>query len=285
LTRHFRINENSPQGQQWFYYYLGDLESVGRLSGQRFIGPHDWYSQGAKLLLTKQDPLRGFWQGAGPVEGQQPPGVVATSFALVFLGRGGAPVLIQKARHAPENDWRNDPDDVRNLVRSIARDRKQPLDSQVVDLEAATVDDLLRAPTLFLNGHRAPELGDRAKATLRVYLERGGFLFADACCGKAEFDQGFRGLLTELFPAGDSPLHPLAPDHPIWSARHALKPDVHPLWGLEQNGRTVLVYSPGDLSCVWNLHDPTAPLSKPSLAIRVGQNVVGYAVDTKAVPH
>ena len=42
--------------------------------------------------------------------------MVATSFALLFLAKGRAPVLINKLRHSPDQDWNNDPDDVRNIV-------------------------------------------------------------------------------------------------------------------------------------------------------------------------
>lgn len=42
---------------------------------------------------------------------------------------------------------------------------------------------------------------------MRGYVERGGFIFAEACCGRAEFDRGFRALVRELFPDPGSRLH------------------------------------------------------------------------------
>ena len=43
-----------------------------------------------------------------------------------------------------------------------------------------------------------------------------------------------------------------------------------------------MIYSPGDLSCRWNLRDrfPTRP--ETIEAIKVGRNVVAYAVDKEA---
>ena len=101
MASHFRVGENFGIGQQWRYYYLYGLERAGRLTGQRFFGEHDWYREGAEKLVHDQDKLQGFWQGAGPVEGQEPVGLVTTSFALLFLAKGRAPVLDQQAPPRP----------------------------------------------------------------------------------------------------------------------------------------------------------------------------------------
>jgi hypothetical protein len=277
MANHFRVGENYGMGQQWRYYFLCGMERAGRLTGQRFFGDHDWYREAAEDLLRQQDKRQGSWRGAGPVEGKEPVGLVTTSFALMFLAKGRTPVLIQKAQHAPGNDWRNDPDDVRNLVAIVARDRKQALNWQIVDLDAAAVDDLLLAPVLFLNGHQVPKLEENGKKALRAYVERGGFVFAEACCGKDEFDKGFRRLVEEVFTAPESALHPLAADHPIWRAKHELLPHTQ-LCGLELGGRTVLIYSPLDLSCSWN--EARRAMANPAVikAVKLGENVVNYAV-------
>ncbi len=105
------MGQNFGHGQIWKYYYLYGMERAGRLAGVRFFGPHDWYREGAEELVHDQNPLSGFWRGAN-----QENELVATSFALLFLAKGAAPVLINKLRHAPLADWNNDPDDVRNIV-------------------------------------------------------------------------------------------------------------------------------------------------------------------------
>ena len=165
------------------------------------------------------------------MEHNDPP-ILATSFALLFLGRGRAPVLINKLRHAPLDDWDRDPEDVRNLVNVVGRDWKSQLNWQVVDSQAATLPDLQRAPILFLSGHKAPEFSPKEKMNLRDYINRGGFLLADACCGEPGFDQGFRRLMKELFPEDESTLRPLAEDHHIWRSRHLIDPAANPLWGI-----------------------------------------------------
>src|SRR5579864_2827728 len=195
LGMHLRVNENPGSGQSWKYYYLYGLERAGRLTGQRFFGGHDWYREGAERLVQEQDRLTGAWDSSsdsGPI--------VSTSFALLFLSKGRAPVLVNKLRHAPGVDWDNDADDIRNLVGLVSKDWKNLLTWQVVDPNTARVEDMLQAPIVFFNGHSAPVFSPAGKQNLRDYVEQGGFIFADACCGKADFDRGFRALMKEIFP-------------------------------------------------------------------------------------
>ena len=103
---------------------------------------------------------------------------------------------------------------------------------------------MLQAPIAFFNGHSAPEFSARAKQNLRDFVEQGGFIFAEACCGSPEFDTGFKRLVKEIFPEEEYRLRPLSPDHPVWRAKHLLSPEIHPLWGIEHGCRTVLIYSP-----------------------------------------
>jgi hypothetical protein len=84
-------------------------------------------------------------------------------------------------------------------------------------------------------------------------------------------------LLNELFPGPGTALHRLGPEHPVWRTRFALAPQDHPLWGLEQGCRTVLIYSPSDLSCSWNRREAQPFHPSVRLATQLGQNVVDYA--------
>ena len=273
LSRNFQVGQNYGGGQQWKFYYLYGLERAGRLAGIRFFGVNDWYRLGAEQLVHDQDKLGGYWQGA-LIENHP---VLATSFALLFLAKGRAPVLINKLRHLPTNDWNHDPDDIRNMVGVVSRDWKSLLTWQVVDPTSATVADLLQAPIVFFNGHRAPEFGATARQNLRHYVDQGGFLVVDACCGDREFDQGFRRLMKEIFPEPELQLHPLLPEHPVWRAKHELNPESHPLWGIEHGCRTVVIYSPTDLSCYWNQSEHSPNNAAVINAVKVGQNVIDYA--------
>jgi hypothetical protein len=59
----------------WYLYYMYGLERAGILGRFRFLGPKDWYAEGAEELLRQQFP-QGGW---GPVHD--------TCFALLFLKR------------------------------------------------------------------------------------------------------------------------------------------------------------------------------------------------------
>ncbi len=273
LSVHFDARANINYGTQWKYYYLYGIERVGRLSGLRYFGQHDWYREGAEELVRLQDTIQGSWQGVG----QEADPVLATSFALLFLAKGRSPVLINKLKHGPGRDWNNDPDDVSNLTGLISRDWKQLVTWQVVDPSWAKVEDLLQAQIGYISGHEAPVFTDGAKKTLRDYVENGGLILAEACCGRPGFDKGFRALMKEVFPEQENELHPLSPEHPVWRARYQIDADVHPLWGIEHGCRTVVIYSPDDLSCYWNQMEAEPNHPRVDLSARLGQNIVDYA--------
>ena len=140
------------------------------------------------------------------------------------------------------------------------------------------MQDMLQAPIAFFNGHNAPEFPARAKQNLRDFVEQGGFIFAEACCGS----HGIRPRDSSDWSRRCSPrpeyrLRPLLPDHPVWRAKHLLSPEIHPLWGIEHGCRTVLIYSPQDLSCYWNQVERSPTNPAVIKAFRVGENVIDYA--------
>ncbi len=273
ISRNFQVGQNFGAGQQWKYYYLYGLERTGRLSGVRFFGDHDWYREGAEELVHDQDKLEGFWRGIQYERYQ----FISTSFALLFLAKGRSPVVINKLRHGHGTDWNNDADDVRNLVGAVSRDWNHLLTWQVVDPNVARVEDMLQAPIAYFNGHEAPVFTPRGEQNLRDFVDQGGFIFAEACCGRKEFDKGFRELMKRIFPDPDYDLHPLASDHAVWRAKWPLTPQDHPLWGIEHGCRTVVIYSPEDLSCDWNQIETQSELPRVTRSTRIGQNVVDYA--------
>jgi len=281
LANHFQVGQNFGGGQQWRFYYLYGLERAARLAGIRFFGPHDWYRLGAEQLVHEQNKFSGFWRGASVEQDR----VLATSFALLFLARGRAPVLINKLRHGPSSDWQNDPDDVRNLVGIVSRDWNNPMTWQIVDPGVASVSELLEAPIIFFNGHRAPEFNAIAKQNLRELIEKGGFIFADACCSSAEFDAGFKDLMKEILPGEQFKLRPLTADHPVWRGKHLLAPTSFELWGIQRGAKTVVIYSTQDLSCFWNQAESSPANPAVIKATRIGQNVIDYFTERKVPPY
>lgn len=263
------------------FYNLYGLERAGRLTGQRFLGSHDWYREGCEFLIRTQSP-EGFWKGH-QLDDET---LVATSFALLFLSKGRTPVVISKLVHEPGEDWNNDHNDARNLADFASRElfKRQPLAWQVFDAKRGFIEntrdelmglvgDLLQSPVAYLNGHRAPRFTHAEEDLLKEYVDQGGFILAEACCGRPEFDRGFRALMARLFP--DTPLRPLDASHNIWHVHFGVPPGSFGLEGIQRGCKTVVVYSPQDMSCQWESNQTSS--GRAQLAFRLGANIIAYA--------
>jgi len=285
------------------FYNLYGIERAGRLSGLRFFGTHDWYREGCDFLV-KQQQEDGSWSMSGAWD-QWP--AISTSFALLFLSKGRTPVLISKLvhgawpRHPDDHDWNNDRNDVRHLTdyASAALFKKLPLAWQSVDLmQAATrragaggiteddlreaTADLLQSPIVYFNGHLSParRFTSVEKELLKRYIDNGGFILAEACCGSNDFRNGFEEMVQEIWPEGDHKLEDLDANHPIWTAHFRVNLGTFKLKGMQMGCKTVLVYSPQDLSCLWESNkgnDDRFADGRAVEAFHLGANIVAYA--------
>ena len=289
MGRNFSVRRNPGRrgrGNVWHYYYLYGLERVGRLTARRLIGDHDWYREGAEFLVGQQDPFNHHWAGAGHAEDDPH---VATSLALLFLSKGRRPVLVAKLEHGPAEDWNNHESDVAHLTARAEKLWGLDMTWQIVDLEAASVDDLLQAPVLFLSGSRSPDLRGQEKK-IRDYLDRGGFLFAEACCvDGSQFEKGFRDFVDRVFPEPEYQLRLAGPEHPLWRVEELVRPEspyAGHVWTVEYGCRTCIVFSEVDLSCYWELYGSGRGFGLPEIvkerladANAVGVNVLAYATN------
>jgi len=286
LGRNFSVYSH-PGYNSWLLYYLYGVERAGRLTARRFMGSgdnlHDWYREGAEMLVRSQDKLSGFWKGRG--HGEENP-YIATSFGVLFLAKGRRPILMAKLQHTGD-DWNHHRGDVANLTRYVETRWKEPLAWQIIHPTHATVDDLLQSPVLYLCGSHRPRFTEEEVHKLRAYIDQGGFLFAVACCGGKAFDEGFRKLIGRVFPEPEYALRLLEPDHPVWRAEEPVDPRyLKPLWGIDLGCRTSVIYSPEDLSCRWELARPGRERKLPKniqaevqAAKATGINVLAYATN------
>ncbi|MGD9127817.1 MAG: DUF4159 domain-containing protein, partial [Planctomycetia bacterium] len=202
LGKNFTVRNNPGKSRSyWGLYYLYGLERVGRMTAHRFIGQHDWYREGADYLVNRGVLPTDYWTGRKGVE--QSNRLLSTSFALLFLSKGRRPVLIAKAEHGDPQSWDVHKSDVGNLTRFVEKQWKREMTWQVIDVKAATIDDLVETPVLYFSGKNSPLPSNpderKALATkLRGYLDRGGFLFAEGYCRGSKFDTGFRQLVKEI---------------------------------------------------------------------------------------
>jgi len=298
LAANFTVRSN-PNQTQWTLYYLYGLERVGGLTGRHFIGQHDWYREGCEYLVGDQDQLSGFWKAPGFAENEP---LIATPLALLFLTKGGRPVLVAKAAVGPEESWNHHRHDVRNLVRHAETKWKRDLGWEVLDLDLARTENLASVPVLYLAGRTdpLPEAEDARRKLaekLREYLDGGGFILAEGNCDRADFDAGFRKLVALMFPEPEHPLKPLPPEHPIYHGEQKVAPDLQPpLLGVEVKGRTRLVYLPPNeskrldepLSCLWELADRRRMreysedvAQKVEAGLALGVNILDYATNRK----
>jgi hypothetical protein len=289
VAQHFSVRNNprpAGSGQACLYYYLYGLERAGRLSARRFIGDHDWYREGAEFLVKDQDQLSHYWAGSWHAE-QQPH--ISTALSLLFLAKGRRPVVMAKLEYGEPEHWNQHRRDAANLVAYTEKKWDLGLTWQSVNAERATVEDLLQSPVLYISGSRAVSLLPYANK-LRDYVDRGGFLFAEACCADSHrFDESFRKLMAAVFPEPEYKLQQVTPGHPLWHMEEQVRPDspyFGKLWSIEYGCRTSVVYSTEDLSCYWELAHVGRPIKHPEAidqriddALSIGINVLTYATN------
>lgn len=285
LGQKFSVRMN-PGDRSWVFYYLYGVERVGRLTGRRFIGQHDWYREGAEVFVRSQDQFNGYWKGVGAAEADP---LVSTALALLFLSKGRRAVVLGKLKYAEDRRWDLHPAGIPKLTHHIERRWKKDLTWQTIDFGVATDRDLLEAPVLFISGQESLAFAAQQKEHLKRYVSQGGFIFAEACegdgCDGTAFDVAFRKLMKELFP--DSQLRVLPADHPVWYAEERVRPSVkRPLLGIDACCRTSVVYCPANLSCFWELSEGPQLAAYPEPiqeevrdCVGIGLNVVAYATN------
>jgi hypothetical protein len=270
------------------YYGLYGIERVGRLTGNRFIGGHDWYRLGCEFFVDTQK-ADGRWDGEGRQFDHWP--VVATSFSLLFLSKGRTPVLMTKLAYNRGDDWNNKRSDCKNLVAFVSKElfKGQPMAWQIFDSRTKPAEqedqvkelaaELLQSPVTYFNGHNRAPTG-KERDILREYLNNGGFVFAEACCGRPEFDADFRTMCKEMFP--DNPLTLLPDSHAVWlaSGKFAVPPGEFPIWGIQQGCKTILMYSPKAISGYWEGN--ATSIGRAATAFQLGANIIAYATGLEA---
>jgi hypothetical protein len=256
---------DNPHGNsQWKYYYLYGVERMGRASGRKYFRGRDWFRIGAADLLALQSQ-----------DGRWPGGLHNTSFALMFLCHGRAPLLLNKLEHG--DDWNNYLRDVAGLTRYAEHAFERLLNWQIVSLDG-TLDDLLEAPVLYLSGQAQWEFSAEQVDRLREYCLRGGMIFAVAQEHGEQFQQAIRALAAELFPA--YPLRKLTTTHPLFTGQVQFSIAPPPETFEVHNGvRTLLLLTADDVSTAWNRYE----VSRAKKDFWLGCNVYLYATDKTAM--
>lgn len=162
-------------------------------------------------------------------------------------------------------------------------------------------EQIFNYPIAFMHGRRSFRLSEAERKQLREFVERGGFLFADAICANHEFVDSFRREMAATFKGAK--LQPLPASHPLFTQEFrgyditkvslrdpTARADGDPLKAkilhaaptleaIEFDGRLAVIFSPYDLSCALE--------NSPSLeckgydrrdAAKIGVNILLYAL-------
>ena len=188
-----------------------------------------------------------------------------------------------------------------NLMKAIRGNLGIPA-QLYVPRASAKRDDLFDYPTLFMHGRNAFSFGNEERERLRLYFERGGFLFANAVGSSKKFEEAFLKEVAAILPNAE--LVDVPADDPIFTGRYggfkietlqyrtrknengrkttATVVEGPPrLKGVALDGRWVLLYSPDDVACA--LENVAAAnfdgLTQKS-AFRLATNILFYAAES-----
>ena len=280
------VNANIDAGLAWMdrhirealggnYYGMYGIERIGVASGRKYFETVDWYQTGADYIVKNQKP-DGSW-GAGLPD---------TCFALLFLVRGRAPVVMNKLEYsvmepngkAADGPWNERPRDCANFARWMGRNIEQHnLNWQIVNLKVAP-EDLHDAPILYISGNKDLVFTNGEIDKLRAFAEQGGVILANADCGSPVFTKSFEKLAAKLFP--QYPFRELPANHPIFDeqfpgAKWKPKPRI---LGMSNGVRELVLFIPeADLSRSYQARNERI---KADL-YQLGANIFLYAVDKK----
>ena len=208
----------------------------------------------------------------------------ALTVAPVTPGEPAPTLTIGRLHYEGGGDWYANPSSLPNLLTAV----KSRTTLRVATSEKVVTlsdDELWTVPYLYMTGHGNVHWSERDLATLRRFLQQGGFLHADDNYG---MDASIRRELARLFPG--EPLVQVPLDHPIYHLIYDFPrglPKIHAHdekpaqgFGIFLDGRLVVYYSyQSDLGDGWE--DPQVhndPPEKREAALRMGVNLFAYAV-------
>jgi hypothetical protein len=195
-----------------------------------------------------------------------------------------AAFTLARLKYDGGGDWYNGPTEIPNLLAFIGK--HTPIQTAKEEAQVEISDNNLFAyPVLFLTGHGNILFSDEEVRRLRLYLERGGFLFANDDYG---LDKSLRRELKRVFP--DKEWVALPPSAGIFQTPFQFPqglPKIHEhdgdppqALGIFHEKRLVVFYNySSDIADGWD--DPEVhgdPPDKREQALKMGTNVMVWAL-------
>ena len=207
--------------------------------------------------------------------------------------------LLQIAQIRHDGSWNAAPRALRRLLLALNETAAMSASTKANELAFADAE-IFQYPIIYMHGRNKFSANEADRQQLRKYLQRGGVLFADSCCGAKPFDKGFREFVATLYPG--EKLQRIPVDHELFSQKHGrdirklkrrmsegaeggnalgfVVRDAEPfLEGLTVDGRLAIIYSKYDISCA--LERQAAGNCEgylPEEAVKLAINVILYSM-------
>ncbi len=243
----FVIGHFNPHNNLYGLY--GD-ERVGLYSGLKFFGKTNWYKAAGAAIMRNQ-------QGNGEFGNHffHASGVVRTAYGLLFLARGGVPVVFNKLQY--KGPWDARPRDDANVTEWLSKTYETPLKWQVVNTKVS-YQSWLDAPILLITGHAGNGFNGFDGATiakLRKFIDAGGMVFSTSDGGLPQWNLLMKRAAEQIVHK-KYPWKTLAKSNLLYHMQSL--PLTHGrLQGVSNGVRLLWVNSPVDLGAVWqrdNVH-------------------------------
>jgi hypothetical protein len=187
-----------------------------------------------------------------------------------------------------------------NLMQAIASNLKVRVDRnpKLINIGPGMYD----YPMVFMHGRNRFRFTETEEKALRLYIERGGLLFADSICSSAAFTESFQAEMKRIFPKNSLEDIPTDPIDSIWTQKYggfdlrtvtrrdpqpaaaggpvkaALRKVAPKLKGIKFGDRYGVIFSEFDISCALEKQDSLECRGYVREdAARIGMNVLLYA--------
>ncbi len=272
------MDRNVPGMLKGNYYGMYGVERIGVASGRKYFGKTDWYAVGSDFLVKAQA-KDGAWGGEDGNHNAKK--IPDTCFAIYFLTRGRAPVVMNKLQwksvtsEGLESGWNQRHRDLANFTKWMGKN----LDGRYVNWQVVTlkgnVEDLHDSPILYLAGSEALAFSKEDVAKLKQFVQEGGLIVGNVDCGKQQFAKGFKQLGKEILPGAE--FRDLPANHVIFTGQqfNATKWKTKPkLEGLSNGVRELMILIPvADPAKAWQAR---ADRNREEL-FQLGANLALYA--------
>ncbi len=236
VTKHFNPNAD-------FYSLYGD-ERVGLYSGFKFFGTTNWFKAGAAHVMSSQagdGSYQANFYGSNPI--------IGTAYGLLFLARGGVPVVFNKLQY--KGPWDARPLDDDHVTEWLSKTYETPLKWQVVNTQVS-YKSWLDAPILLITGHAGDHFRGFGKKTidkLRKFINAGGMVFSNSDGGTLRWNLLMKKAAEQIVH-NKYPWKTLSKKNALYHMQ-SLPLQYGELQGISNGVRLLWVNSPKDLGATW----------------------------------